>query len=365
MFIHERPNWTNFYWDVDAVAPLIDKVRLAQGHLYGRLEGLGFDVRLREAAENLTVDIVRSSEIEGVVLDMEKVRSSVARRLGIESARTAPSRVVEAVVEVMLAAMERCDRALDEETLFAWQSAFFPGGFGAGRRIEVGRWRTCEEQVVSGAFGRERVHYEAPAPSRVPGEMARFLEWFNSTDGNSCVVRAAIAHLWFVCVHPFEDGNGRLARILADMQLARGVENRMRFYNVSSQILLNRKEYYRVLESTQRGSGDVTEWLVWFMGILLRSLDAAEATVDRVMGKARFWSRFSDVDVSERERKVLNAWLDGREGKIASKSWAKLGGCSADTANRDLQDLCRKGMLVCDDPSAKRRSYRLAEENRE
>lgn len=359
MYIHEKPHWTDFYWNKDEVTPLVDKVRIAQGHLYGRLLGLGFDKQLSKVVENLTADIIRSSEIEGIELNMDQVRSSVATRLGIDGDKVAYSRGVEAVVAVMMDAMEHYDRAITDEILFGWQAAFFQDRFSNGARLEVGKYRTCEEQVVSGIMGRQKVHYEVPKPERVPAEMNRFMEWFNGFDNNSWVVRAAIAHFWFVSIHPFEDGNGRLARILADIQLAKGEESRLRFYNMSTQINKDRKEYYRLLELTQHGNGDITQWLVWFMNTLLYSLRDAEVSLDLVMKKTLFWNRFADVAVTEREKEILNIYLNGYEGKMNSKNWANFGKCSSDTANRDLQDLCLKGLVKCDDEAAKRRSYHL------
>ncbi|MCQ2060201.1 MAG: Fic family protein [Fibrobacter sp.] len=362
MYIHEKPNWTQFYWNAAEVDPLVSKVCHAQGVLYGRLLGLGFDNRIKNLADNLTKDVVRSSEIEGIELNMDEVRSSVANRLGIENdTNIAPSHRIEAVVEVMVSAMEHYDQLLTDEKLWGWQSAFFQDGHSRGSRLEVGRYRTCEEQVVSGMFGRERVHYEAPKPERVPFEMHRFLEWFNGYDNKPWVIRSAIAHFWFVCIHPFEDGNGRLARILADMQLARGEELRMRFYNVSGQINKDRKNYYRILEETQNGTGDITRWLVWFMHTLLYSLQEAEECLDLVLVKTNFWNHFAEVPLSARQKKILNLYLNGYEGKISSKNWAHLGKCSSDTANRDLQDLCEKGLITCDDMLAKRRTYHLVQ----
>lgn len=361
-YIHEKTNWTQFYWNKDDVTPLVDKVRIAQGRLYGRLFGLGFDKQLSKVAENLTTDIVRSSEIEGIELNMEQVRSSVATRLGIEGNKKAFSRGIEAVVEVMTDAMEHYDAPITDGTLFGWQSAFFQHRFSNGQHIEIGKYRTCEEQVVSGILGRQRIHYEAPKPDRVPDEMKRFLDWFNGFDNNSWVVRAAIAHFWFVSIHPFEDGNGRLARILADIQLAKGEESRLRFYNMSTQINKDRKEYYRLLELTQHGNGDITQWLVWFMETLLIALKDAEMSLDLVMKKTLFWNRFADVPVTEREKDILNIYLNGYEGKMNSRNWAHFGKCSSDTANRDLQDLCRKGLISCDDENAKRKTYHLVME---
>ena len=362
MYIHEKPNWTDFYWNKSEVDPLLEKACRAQGALSGRLRSLGFDDQLKRLAENAIVDVLRSSEIEGIAFNMDQVRSSVAKRLGIEmDSRRAPSRSIDAVVEVTLFAMEHYDTKVTHEILWGWQSAFFEGRFSKGSRIEVGKYRTCEEQVVSGMYGREKVHYEAPAPERILGEMEKFIEWFNGYDGKPWIIRSAIAHFWFVSIHPFEDGNGRLARILGDMQLSRGEQSNARFYSMSSQINNDRKEYYRILKLTQSGNGDITQWLVWFLNTLLISLNDAESQIDGVFAKTRFWNAFAGTALSERQKEILNIYLDGYEGKINSRNWAHLGKCSSDTANRDLADLCTKGLLVCDDPDAKRRTYRLAE----
>lgn len=359
-YIHEREDWTAFRWDETKVVLLLDKVCRKQGELQGRLASLGFDSRLRAVAENITRDVVFSSEIEGIRLNLDEVRSSVARRLGIEHVRfSAPSHYVDSVVSVMLDAMERYDQRLTKEKLCAWQVGFFPTGYSEGSKIEVGRYRTHEEHIVSGAFGRERIHYVAPSPDRVEGEMELFLDWFNSDEPVSLAVRSAIAHLWFVSIHPFEDGNGRLARILSDMLLARGERSEMRFYSVASQINRDKKDYYAILERTQRGDGDVTEWIVWYLKTIVKAIEDARAVVGTVLNKSFFWQRTSAVPLSERQTRVLNLFLDGYEAKITSKTWAALAKCSKDTALRDIQDLVEKNILREDIPGAKRPSYSI------
>lgn len=311
-------------------------------------------------AENLTHDVVYSSEIEGIRLNADEVRSSIARRLGIENVkRVAPSHYVDNVVAVMLDAMEHYDGQLTKEKLCAWQSAFFPTGFSEGSQIEVGKYRTHEEHVVSGYLGRERVHYIAPSPQRVQEEMERFIQWFNDGKSLSPVIRSAIAHFWFVSIHPFEDGNGRLARILGDMFLARGDKSRFRFYNISSEINRDKNHYYDILERTQRGDGDITEWLVWYMKTLLAAIHEANATVNTILNKSFFWMRATGIPLSERQTYTLNLFLDGYEAKITSKTWAALNKCSKDTALRDIQDLLQKGILHEDIPGAKRPSYSI------
>lgn len=360
MYIHERDNWTRFCWDASQVSLLQEQVCRKQGMLYGRLSSLGFDSKLRAMAENLTYDVVYSSEIEGVLLNVDQVRSSIARRLGIENVKqTAPSHYVDSVVGVMLEAVQCYDQPLSKEKLCAWQSAFFPSGFSEGSQIEVGKYRTNEEHIVSGMFGHEKIHYIAPSPERVPEEMQCFLAWFDGKEPMSSVIRSAIAHFWFVSIHPFEDGNGRLARILSDMLLARGEKSEFRFYNISSQINKDKNRYYDILERTQHGDGDITEWLVWYMQKLADALGEAEATVTMILNKSFFWQKASSVPMTGRQVQMLNLFLDGYEAKITSKTWAALTKCSKDTAIRDIQYLVSKNILIEDIPGARRPSYSI------
>lgn len=360
MYIHERDNWTDFCWDSDSLTKLLEEVNRKQGLLYGRLASLGFDSKLKAMAENLTFDVVYSSEIEGIRLNVDEVRSSIARKLGIENIKQiAPSHYVDSVVAVMLDAMKHYDQMLTKEKICAWQAAFFPTGFSDGSKIETGQYRTHEEHIVSGVLGRERVHYIAPPPERVPEEMKRFLDWFNSEENINSVIRSAIAHLWFVSIHPFEDGNGRLARILSDMMLARGDKSEFRFYNVSSQINKDKKHYYDILEKTQHGDSNITEWIVWYTHTLSAALDKAGNTVSTILNKSFFWQKTSSIPLSQRQTDILNLFLDGYEAKITSRTWAKLAKCSKDTAIRDIQDLVGKGILREDIPGAKRPSYSI------
>ncbi len=360
MYIHERDNWTTFKWDASALTAILEKVNRKQGLLYGRLASLGFDSKLKAMAENLTYDIVYSSEIEGIRLNVDEVRSSIARKLGIENVKqTAPSHYIDSVVAVMLDAVSHYAQPLTKDKLCAWQAAFFPTGYSEGSQIEVGRYRTNEEHIVSGMFGREKVHYIAPAPERIEGEMAMFLDWFNKDENISSVIRSAIAHLWFVSIHPFEDGNGRLARILSDMLLARADKSEFRFYNISSQINKDKSHYYDILERTQRDGGDITEWLSWYADTLSTALDEAENVISTILNKSIFWQKASTVSLSQRQTDILNLFLDGYEAKITSKTWASLGKCSKDTAIRDIQDLVAKGILREDIPGAKRPSYSI------
>ena len=371
MYIHERDNWTDFRWDTSQVSLLQEKVFRKQGVLYGRLSSLGFDSKLRAMAENLTYDVVYSSEIEGIRLNVEQVRSSIARKLGIENVKyTAPSHYVDSVVGVMLEAVQHYDMTLSKEKLCAWQAAFFPSGYSDGSQIEIGHYRTNKEHIVSGRFssaarrgkpmfGREKIHYIAPSPNRVEAEMGKFLAWFNSEEPVSSVIRSAIAHFWFVSIHPFEDGNGRLARILSDMLLARGEKSDFRFYNVSSQINKDKNHYYEILERMQHGDGDITEWLVWYMQKLVDALDEADTIVTTILNKSFFWQKASAVPMTERQTQMLNLFLDGYEAKITSKTWATLAKCSKDTAIRDIQDLVDKNILKEDIPGAKRPSFSI------
>ena len=360
MYIHERENWTDFHWENSAIDALTELASRKIGLLYGRLNNLGFDNKLQAMAENLTHDVVQSSEIEGVSLNTEEVRSSIARHLGIDNVKyTAPSHYVESVVKVMLDAVEHYMQPLTKETLCRWQSAFFPTGYSDGFPVEVGCYRTHEEHIVSGIFGRERIHYIAPAPQLVENEMEKFIQWFNQPPSTSSIVQSGIAHLWFVSIHPFEDGNGRLARILSDILLAKSDKNEFRFYNISAEINRNKKEYYNILEQTQHGNGDITAWLTWYIKTLIASVEEAETSVNSILNKSFFWQRNTNVIMTDRQTQVINLFLDGYEAKITSKTWAALGNCSKDTAIRDIQDLVTKGVLREEIPGAKRPCYAI------
>ena len=360
MYIHERDNWTAFRWKADELTALLEYVNRKQGLLYGRLASLGFDSKLKAMAENLTHDVVYSSAIEGIRLNADEVRSSIAWKLGMENIRqVAPSHYIDSVVAVMLDAVNHYDQPLTKEKICAWQAAFFPTGFSEGSPIEVGQYRTNEEHIVSGMFGREKIHYIAPPPERVDEEMAHFLDWFNRQENVNSVIRSAIAHFWFVCIHPFEDGNGRLARILSDMLLARTDKSEFRFYNISSQINKDKKRYYDMLEKAQHGDGDLTEWIGWYARTLSVALDEAENIVSTTLNKSFFWQKVSSVPLSQRQTDMLNLFLDGYEAKITSKTWASLAHCSKDTAIRDIQDLVEKEILREDIPGAKRPSYSI------
>ena len=365
IYIHMRREWPHFLWDEARLAARLATVRHAQGRLLGHMEGLGFHLRGEANLAVMTAEVVKSSAIEGEMLDDRQVRSSLARRLGIETGGVAPvSRTVEGVVEMMLDATRKYVEPLSADRLFGWHAALFPAGRSGMRRITVGAWRPAEAgamQVVSGCPGQERVHFEAPDAGRVPGEMKAFLEWFNAEPLTDAAIKAALAHFWFVTIHPFEDGNGRMARAIADMALARcdGVADR--FYSMSAQIEAERKDYYAALEATQKGTLDVTGWLTWFIECLGRSLDRAGETLSAVLLKARVWQRVGSTHVNDRQRTIINRLLDGFEGNLTTSKCAKLAHCSSDTALRDIQELLDRGVLRRNPGGGRSASYRIAE----
>jgi len=365
-YIHQQKDWPNFRWNEARLLPLLTKVRYQQGRLLGQMEGLGFHLRGEANLESLTKEVIGSSAIEGEKLDAEEVRSSIARRLGIAHAGTTPaSRNVEGVVEMMIDATRNYEEALTAERLCSWHAALFPSGRSGMQRITVGSWRTGESgpmQVVSGPMGRERVHFEAPEASLLDAEISRFLEWFEGTGALDPVIKAGIAHFWFVTIHPFEDGNGRIARAIADMALARADGVAERFYSMSSQIERERKQYYDSLESSQRGGLDITQWLEWFLGCLYRALENAQENLWAILHKARIWERINqDGPVNERQHVVINRLLDGFEGKLSSSKYAKLAKCSPDTALRDIKELQARKILIQEAGGGRSTGYRLAE----
>lgn len=361
----ENREWPNFTWEPRQTLEPLATARYKQGHLLGGMRRLGFDLRLEAQVQAVTDDVVKSSEIEGEHLDPQSVRSSVARRLGLPEAALveSPDRKTEAVVEMMLDATTNFAMPLVKERLIGWHAALFPTGYSGMYRIRVGGWREDSEgpmQVVSGPIGHQRVHYEAPPAERLEVEMARFLDWFNHAPRTDGLIRAALAHLWFVTLHPFDDGNGRIARAITDMALAQLEQSSQRFYSVSSQIRRERSAYYDTLERTQKGSLDVTGWLVWFLECYARSIDAAEATCADVLRKAEFWQRYAREPFSLRQKTVMNRFLDGFEGHLTAKKWAALGKCSVDTAQRDIHDLVTRGILVKNPGGSKNTSYTVA-----
>jgi Fic family protein len=364
-YIHELEDWPTFRWDGAKLSVKLAAVRYHQGRLIARMGGLGFRLRAEAILPSLTEEIVKSSEIEGENLDRDQVRSSIARRLNMEDGALAPmDRNVEGVVEMMVDATQKFDLPLTADRLFGWHASLFPAGLSGLRKIEVGRWRsdkTGPMQVTSGNDNRERVHFEAPAAGRLDVEMGRFLKWFNDNSGLDPVIEAAIVHLWFVTIHPFEDGNGRIARAIADMALARSEQTPWRFYSMSSQIRLERKAYYDILEATQKGGLDVTAWLDWFLGCLDRAFDSAEVMLAAVLGKARFWEANAEAKLNDRQRTIVNRLLDGFEGKLTSSKYATITKTSQDTASRDIDDLIRQGVLMKEPGGGRSTSYALTE----
>ena len=363
-YIHELKNWPKFEWDAEKIAPVLADVRHRQGRLIGRMEGLGFDLRAEATLQTLTQDVLKSSEIEGEILDYDQVRSSIARRLGIEIGALAPAdRHIDGVVEMMLDATQNHEKPLSKKRLFGWHAALFPTGYSGRQEIVVGAWREPADdpmQVISGAYGKERTHFEAPPAKKLEKEMARFLEWFNDTDKTDPVLKSAIAHLWFVTIHPFEDGNGRIVRAIADMALARSEGSPQRFYSMSAQIRQERKSYYDTLEKTQKGDLDITGWIAWFLDCLEHAIDHADDTLRNVLVKARFWDIHKDKPFNERQRLMLTKLMEGFEGKLTSSKWAKIAKCSPDTALRDITFLVDYGILNKDDAGGRSTSYSLA-----
>ncbi len=370
LYLYDRPDWPDFSWDLGKVAARLSAVRHQQGRLIGHMEALGFPLQQEAILRTLTEDVVKSSEIEGEVLDVEQVRSSVARRLGMEvGGLVSADRDVEGVVEMMLDATRQYDQPLERERLFAWHASLFPSGRSGMRKIRAGAWReegSDPMQVVSGPIGHERVHFEAPAGSTLEREMHAFLVWLNDAGPGEpkdaaldLVVKAGLAHLWFVTVHPFDDGNGRIARAIADLVLARSEGSPRRYYSMSAQIRRERKAYYEILEQTQKGGLDVTPWLDWFLACLGRAIDGAQTTLALVLTKARFWQKIQNLEINSRQRLLLNRLLDGFEGALTTSKWAKIAKCSSDTALRDILDLVERGVLVRNPEGGRSSSYAL------
>lgn len=364
-YIYERADWPDFRWSHEALAQQLAAVRHRQGRLIGRMQVLGFPLREEAVLKTLTEDVLKSSEIEGEILDKDQVRSSIARRLGMDTGALPPAdRNVDGVVEMMLDATQRFKEPLTDERLFGWHGALFPTGRSGLSKIKVGAWRDAASgpmQVLSGPYGREKVHYEAPGAERLSQDMAAFLAWYNSVDKLDPVIKAALAHLWFVTIHPFDDGNGRIARAIADMSLARSEDSPQRFYSMSAQIRVERNAYYDMLEATQKGDLDVTSWLEWFLACLDRAFDGAEAVLANVFHKAEFWKKYAQAQLNKRQRDILNRLLDGFEGKLTSSKYAKIEKCSADTALRDISELVDHGILTKDEGGGRSTSYSLTE----
>jgi Fic family protein len=362
-FIHQLDNWPNFTWRLDEFITLLSEARNLQGRTMGRMESLGFDLRNEATLETLTLDVLKSTEIEGEYLNPDQVRSSIARRLGMEIAGSVESdRNVDGIVELMLDATQYCYKPLTAERLFNWHAALFPTGRSGMYKITVANWRTDSTgpmQVVSGAMGKEKVHFQAPGSTLLESEMRRFLDWFNTNIELDLVLKAAVAHLWFITIHPFDDGNGRITRALTDMLLAQSDGSTQRFYSMSAQIRVERKHYYEILEKTQKGNLDITDWINWFLKCLINALKSTDTILTRVLFKADFWNRHAKTVMNERQKSLLNKILDGFEGKLTSSKWAKIAKCSKDTAIRDINDLINKDILKKEEAGGRSTSYEL------
>ncbi|MCC5793478.1 MAG: Fic family protein [Chromatiales bacterium] len=362
-YIWQAGDWPNWRFDLATLAGPMAEVSRAQGLLLGRLADVGMALRDQASLAALTEDVVKTSEIEGEQLNVKSVRSSIARRLGVDIGALAPvDRHVEGVVEMVLDATANCEAPVTRERLFGWHAALFPTGYSGLSRIKVGGWRDDANgpmQVVSGPIGRQYVHFEAPPAEHLDAETYRFLDWVNAESGEPLLVKAGLAHLWFVTLHPFDDGNGRIARAIGDLLLARAEASPQRFYSLSAQIQRDRQAYYDILERSQKGALDVTEWLAWFLEALRRAVDQAQHTLDAVLAKARFWQRLAGMPMNERQVKLLNQLLDGFEGKLTSSKWAAIAKCSPDTALRDINDLLTRGLLRKSDAGGRSTSYEL------
>ncbi len=362
-FIYHNKEWPNFYWDSDSLVFTLGKVRNLQGRLNGKMESLGFKLKGEATLKTLTLNVLKSSEIEGEILISEVVRSSIARHLRMDIQGLIPSdRNTDGVVEMMLDATQNYREPIDPDRLFGWHASLFPGGRSGMYKIKVGDWRediTGPVQVVSGAMGKEKVHFQAPDLSTIPGEMEAFINWINRDQPLDPVIKAGIAHLWFITIHPFDDGNGRIARALSDMLLARADGSVQRYYSMSAQIRLERKDYYTILENTQKGNLDITSWLTWFLNCLQNAVESAEEILSNVIFKDTFWRKNISTSLNDRQKKMLNIILDGFEGKLNSSKWAKINKTSTDTALRDIQDLIEKNILEKEESGGRSTSYRL------
>jgi Fic family protein len=363
-YIHQKKDWPNFTWEDEQLLSLLGQVRHLQGRLLGSMEAVGFELRSEATLEAITLEIIKTSEIEGEILDADQVRSSLARKLGMERAGLVPSnRDVDGVVDLLVDAINNYNQVLTEDRLFSWHASLFPTGRSGMYKIITGDWRddsTGPMQVVSGAMGREKVHFEAPAASRLPEEIERFLDWLNQENEIDLVLKAGIAHLWFVTLHPFEDGNGRITRALTDMVLTKSDDVPQRFYSMSAQIRIQREEYYEILERTQKGGLDITDWLVWFLECLLNALKSSSLIVDQVMHKHQFWLKNADKALNSRQIKMLNKLLEDFVGKLTTKKWAKMMKCSHDTALRDIQGLIELNILKKEEAGGRSTNYVLA-----
>lgn len=363
IYIHQQDDWPNFNWDNQEVTMLLGEARNLQGKLIGKMETMGFDLKNEAVLDTLTLDIVKSSEIEGEIIETEQVRSSIARQLGIDIGGSIETeRDVEGLVEMMLDATQNYKVPLSEERLFDWHAALFPTGRSGMHKITIANWRKDDKgpmQVVSGAMGKEKIHYEAPHSDLVPNEMKQFIKWFERENNLDSVLKAAIAHFWFVTIHPFDDGNGRITRALTDMLLARSDKSNQRFYSMSAQIRVQRKGYYNILEKSQKGNLDLTEWILWFLKCLINAIKSTEQILAQVLIKADFWKQNSTTLLNKRQQKMINKLLDGFDGKLTTSKWGKINKCSQDTALRDIQDLIKKNILRKEESGGRSTNYAL------
>jgi len=363
VYIHQRANWPDFTWRSEEFLNQLSEARNLQGRLIGKMESLGFELRNEALLDTLTLDVLKSTEIEGEFLNPEQVRSSIARRLGMEIVGSIDSdRNVDGMVEMMIDATHNCFNPLTADRLFDWHAALFPMGRSGIFKITVADWRkdtTGPMQVVSGAAGKEKTHFQAPDAILIEAEMNRFLKWFNENNQIDLVIKAAIAHLWFVTIHPFQDGNGRITRAITDMLLAQSDKSTQRFYSMSAQIRIERKQYYEILEKTQKGELDITEWIDWFLCCLINALKSTDTILTTVLFKADFWNRHSKTIINERQKKLINKLLDGFEGNLTSSKWAKIAKCSKDTAIRDVNDLIYKDILQKETAGGRSTTYEL------
>jgi len=363
MYLYNNQNWPIFEWNSEKLLPLLSYVRNRQGKLIGKMGALGFELRNEANLEILTQEIIKSTEIEGEILDRDQVRSSIARRLGLDiSGLVYSERNVDGIVDLMIDATKNFDKELNKERLLSWHAALFPTGQSGMYKIITGQWRddsTGPMQVVSGALGKEKVHYQAPPAAQIENEMRIFLDWFNLEQNTDLVMKAAIAHLWFVTIHPFEDGNGRISRALSELFLARSDEQSYRFYSMSAQIRKERNSYYDILEKTQKSGLDITNWLEWFLNCLLHAIENSEKLLEKIIYKHYFWLKNSKININDRQRKILNMLMDDFEGVLNTTKWAKIGKCSQDTALRDIQDLIEKGILIKSEQGGRSTNYEM------
>ncbi len=363
-YIYQYRNWTEFTWDEKEIQSILGKVRYLQGKVFGQINALGFAIKEETMLKTLTLDVLKSSEIEGEILNFEQVRSSIARKLGLDyGGMIYPDRNVEGIVEIMLDATQNYQKPLDEERLWGWHSALFPTGRSGIYKIDTGCYRKGEMQIVSGLMGKKQIHYQAPPPEQVKYEMDRFLEWFNKDTQLDFVVKSAIAHFWFIIIHPLDDGNGRIARAISDLLLARSDDSSERFYSLSNQILTERKVYYETLQKVQYTERDISEWLIWYLNCVYRALKNTEEGINPVLYKADFWDKHKNTELNVRQRLMLNKILDGFEGKLKTSKWAKITKCSQDSALRDIKDLIKKEILRQEKSGGRSTNYQLVDKN--